>query len=167
MPRETVYTFAAGLAVKAEGFSAKPTFKVLGFLFLEDVQGIYSFPIFNNSTTQKQALRDSDRIHHQAGKFPAEGSFPAVFRCVRMSSGDDAVDQFAYQTSVNIAGHIFKGILYDQGPESLHIARESSSSALQQPNFINSAASIGTASLSYPNPFNALMPGTPFLSYLK
>lgn len=51
------------------------------------------------------------------GNFPTELEMPAIFRCVRVSSHDDAVDQYAYQTSVKIGGHVFKGILYDQGPE--------------------------------------------------
>ncbi|GAB2260044.1 hypothetical protein Droror1_Dr00010899 [Drosera rotundifolia] len=52
-----------------------------------------------------------------AGDFPSEVSSQAVFRCVRVSSMEDGEDQYAYQTAVNIGGHIFKGILYDQGPE--------------------------------------------------
>ncbi|XP_027767833.1 protein SHI RELATED SEQUENCE 3-like [Solanum pennellii] len=48
-------------------------------------------------------------------ELPSEVSLPAIFRCVRVSSVDNMVDQYAYQTSVNIAGHVFKGILYDQG----------------------------------------------------
>ncbi|KAK9946998.1 hypothetical protein M0R45_012435 [Rubus argutus] len=47
--------------------------------------------------------------------FPAEVSSPAVFRCVRVSAMDDVEEQFAYQTAVNIGGHVFKGLLYDQG----------------------------------------------------
>ncbi|KAE8655975.1 Detected protein of unknown function [Hibiscus syriacus] len=50
-------------------------------------------------------------------EFPAEVNSEAVFRCVRVSSIEDADDQYAYQTSVNIVGHVFKGILYNQGPE--------------------------------------------------
>ncbi|GMH13922.1 hypothetical protein Nepgr_015763 [Nepenthes gracilis] len=50
--------------------------------------------------------------------FPAELSSPAVFRCVRVSSVDDAEGHLAYQTAVSIGGHVFKGILYDQGPEA-------------------------------------------------
>ncbi|XP_047324572.1 protein SHI RELATED SEQUENCE 7-like [Impatiens glandulifera] len=33
-----------------------------------------------------------------------------------MMSGDNVVDQCAYQTVVDIGGHVFKGLLYDQGP---------------------------------------------------
>ncbi|XP_017250140.1 protein SHI RELATED SEQUENCE 1 [Daucus carota subsp. sativus] len=53
------------------------------------------------------------------GNFPPEVRSPAVFNCVRVSSIDDVgEDQFAYQTAVSIGGHVFKGILYDQGPEN-------------------------------------------------
>ncbi|KAB2628187.1 protein SHI RELATED SEQUENCE 1 [Pyrus ussuriensis x Pyrus communis] len=47
--------------------------------------------------------------------FPPEVSSPAVFRCVKVSAMDDVDEQFAYQTAVNIGGHVFKGLLYDQG----------------------------------------------------
>ncbi|KAI3860635.1 hypothetical protein MKW98_017270 [Papaver atlanticum] len=50
--------------------------------------------------------------------FPAEVNSAATFRCVRVSAMDEAEEQYAYQTAVNIGGHVFKGILYDQGPES-------------------------------------------------
>lgn len=64
----------------------------------------------------------------EMGNFPAELQMPAIFRCVRVSSIDNAVDQYAYQTTVEIGGHIFKGILYDQG------SKEESSSQL--PNLV-------------------------------
>lgn len=35
-----------------------------------------------------------------------------------MSGTDDGEGQYAYQTTVGIAGHLFKGILYNQGPEN-------------------------------------------------
>ncbi|KAE8675750.1 Protein SHORT INTERNODES [Hibiscus syriacus] len=54
----------------------------------------------------------------EVGNFPAEVNSEAVFRCVRVSSIEDGDDQYAYRAAVNIAGHVFKGILYDQGPES-------------------------------------------------
>lgn len=61
------------------------------------------------------------------GNFPSEVSAEAVFRCVRVSAVDDAEDQFAYQTAVNISGHVFKGILYDQGTEGQYMPGETSS----------------------------------------
>ncbi|KAK4401499.1 protein SHORT INTERNODES [Sesamum angolense] len=94
----------------------------------------------------------------EEGDFPGEVSFPAVFRCVRVSSMDNVVDQYAYQTSVSIGGHVFTGILYDQGPEAdgttgNYVTGGSSSSAgiglFEQTHFVNSttATATGTTSL--------------------
>lgn len=83
----------------------------------------------------------------ELGNFPAEVSSPAVFRCVRLSSIEDADDQYAYQTAVNIGGHVFKGILYDQGPESgynMAAAGESSSGGVQPLDLINSGPTAAT-----------------------
>ncbi|CAH8390995.1 unnamed protein product [Eruca vesicaria subsp. sativa] len=52
----------------------------------------------------------------ESSHLPPEISSPAVFRCMRVSSIDDEDEEYAYQTAVNIGGHMFKGILYDQGP---------------------------------------------------
>ncbi|KAK4365108.1 hypothetical protein RND71_016466 [Anisodus tanguticus] len=84
------------------------------------------------------------------GHFPAEVSSQAVFRCVKVSAIDDAEDQYAYHTAVNIGGHLFKGILYDQGPEGRYSGGggESSSgtgSAQQVLNFITGATTSTTA----------------------
>nr|VDD35320.1 unnamed protein product [Brassica oleracea] len=57
--------------------------------------------------------------------FPEEVSSDALFRCrwvgdaLRMSGTGDGESHFAYQTTVGIAGHVFKRILYSQGPESM------------------------------------------------
>ncbi|XVF30333.1 hypothetical protein REPUB_Repub16aG0048100 [Reevesia pubescens] len=61
-------------------------------------------------------LRENPFLGLEVGNFPAEVTSPATFRCVRVSSIEDAADQYAYRTAVNIGGHVFKGILYDQGP---------------------------------------------------
>lgn len=57
----------------------------------------------------------------ELGNFPSEVKSPAIFRCVRVSGIDESYDQYAYQTAVNIGGHVFKGILYDHGPESAYM----------------------------------------------
>nr|XP_009785995.1 PREDICTED: protein SHORT INTERNODES-like isoform X2 [Nicotiana sylvestris] len=99
----------------------------------------------------------------EEGDFPGEVSFPAVFRCIRVSSIDNVVDQYAYQTSVQIGGHVFKGILYDQGSENRYnnmAAGESSSFQQQQPPILLTAATTSTtAAPSYPNPFSTFIPG--------
>ncbi|XP_024973333.1 protein SHI RELATED SEQUENCE 5-like [Cynara cardunculus var. scolymus] len=125
--------------------------------------------------------------HHntssEVGHFPAEVSSPAVFRCVRVSAMDEAEEQLAYQTAVNIGGHVFKGILYDHGPEGRynHPGGGDSSSAgggggqHQQLNLITSGTmGIATTSVNpnvtssidpssiYPTPLNAFMAGTQF-----
>ncbi|XP_068640361.1 protein EXPRESSION OF TERPENOIDS 1-like [Aristolochia californica] len=118
--------------------------------------------------------------------FPSEVSEPAVFRCVRVTPLDDPDDQYAYQTSVNIGGHLFKGILYDQGPEQQHYllaAGESSSGGGSQRALVapsattavetatstsgaHSAGLIDPSSL-YPTPLNAFMAGTQFFPHSR
>ncbi|GMJ02691.1 SHI-related sequence 5 [Hibiscus trionum] len=118
----------------------------------------------------------------ELGQLPQEVSSPAVFRCVRVSAVDDEDEELAYQTAVNIAGHVFKGILYDQGPES-HYTSGGETSHSQQLNLITNAATTGetagtistTAAASsslpvtsmldpslFPPPLNAFIAGTPF-----
>ncbi|XP_075496181.1 protein SHI RELATED SEQUENCE 7-like [Primulina tabacum] len=107
------------------------------------------------------------------GHFPPEVNSPAVFRCVRVSAMDDAEEHFAYQTSVNIGGHVFKGILYDQGREIRYPrgGRDQAGSSGQHP--LHLMAEATTASQSnvtmldpsiYPTPMNAFMAGTQFFS---
>lgn len=48
---------------------------------------------------------------------PGQVRTPAVFKCVRVTAVEDGEDEFAYQAMVKIAGHVFKGFLYDQGVE--------------------------------------------------
>lgn len=114
----------------------------------------------------------------ETGHFPAEVSSPAVFRCVRVSAMNVAEEQLAYQTTVSIGGHVFKGILYDHGPsggDSSSTAGDGgSSSQHQQLNFITSgtmgaatttanpnATSVDPSSM-LPTPLNAFMVGTQF-----
>lgn len=126
----------------------------------------------------------------EVGDFPAEVSSPAVFRCVRVSSVEDGEEEFAYQTAVSIGGHVFKGILYDNGPGSIggggYNVCESSSGGggAQRMNLITAgtvtvatassstpnAGGIGSSSAAayndpaalYPTPINTFMAGTQF-----
>ncbi|KAG9140268.1 hypothetical protein Leryth_014704 [Lithospermum erythrorhizon] len=78
----------------------------------------------NNNPAPSSSLVSSRLVSSSSGldmsgQFPPELNSPAVFRCVRVSSAvDEEEEQYAYQTAVNIGGHVFKGILYDQGPDS-------------------------------------------------
>ncbi|KAA3476338.1 protein SHI RELATED SEQUENCE 7-like [Gossypium australe] len=110
----------------------------------------------------------------------ASVSSQAVFRCVKVSAMDDVDEEFAYQTAVNIAGHVFKGILYDQGPESRYTdggggSRENSQQQ-QQLNLmadttttaVATSSNIGTNMLDpsvYPAPINAFIAGTQFFPH--
>ncbi|WVZ18236.1 hypothetical protein V8G54_005558 [Vigna mungo] len=122
-------------------------------------------------------------------KFPCATSSMAVFRCVQVRSVDDGVNEIAYQTSVNIGGHVFSGILYDQGPEqSYNINKGESSTALvdehQNSNLgllknasIHSRDSSGVTIASaghadplfppppYPFPLASFRPGMPYFTY--
>ncbi|KAJ6402859.1 hypothetical protein OIU84_014879 [Salix udensis] len=116
--------------------------------------------------------------------FPAEVNSTVTFRCFRVSSIDESIDQFAYQTSVNIGGRVFKGILYDQGPhESRYYFGESSSrQLLHEPDHLPSADALLTrpgtlasasgaaeslAPPSYPFPLAASMSGTQLFLHPK
>ncbi|KAL2240120.1 protein SHI RELATED SEQUENCE 1-like [Sesamum indicum] len=122
----------------------------------------------------------------ELGNFPSEVSAEAVFRCVRVSGAvDDAENQYAYQTAVSICGHVFKGLLYDQGTENQYMAAGETSSGggsvsagVQQLNLItgtsatatsNPAGGGGGSSVSpfldpslFPAPINSFMAGTQF-----
>ncbi|XP_076940677.1 protein SHI RELATED SEQUENCE 7-like [Bidens hawaiensis] len=114
----------------------------------------------------------------ETGHFPAEVSSPAVFRCVTVSAMNVAEEQLAYQTTVSIGGHVFKGILYDHGPSGVDSSSTAgdggTSSQHQQLNLINSgtmgaatttvnpnATSVDPSSM-LPTPLNAFIVGTQF-----
>lgn len=109
----------------------------------------------------------------EVGHFPSEVNSPAYFRCVRVSAMDEADEQLAYQTAVNIGGHVFKGILYDHGPESRYGGESSSGggSGSQQHNLITAPPGVTTTSNQattlldpslYPAPLNVFMAGMQF-----
>ena len=61
--RRTVFTWDAEPAVKAEGFSARPMSRALGFLYIEGARGNNTFPLllFLNSSSKDTTLD----LHHQ------------------------------------------------------------------------------------------------------
>ncbi|CAL0331887.1 unnamed protein product [Lupinus luteus] len=127
----------------------------------------------SNPTTSPSGLEHTN--------FPAMVSSPAEFRCVRVSSMEDSEEQYAYQTAVNIGGHVFKGILYDQGPDhstSSYTGGESSSTRVlgsggaQSSNLIAAATTTGALvdpSFLYPPQLNTFMPpcGTQFFPHQR
>ncbi|CAK7334415.1 unnamed protein product [Dovyalis caffra] len=124
----------------------------------------------------------------ELGNFPAEVSSSALFRCVRVSGIDESEEMLAYQAAVNIGGHVFKGILYDHGPDSNYMAPGETSSGggggVQPLNLITAGTATTSATISaaggggvtvasttaafldpsslYPAPLNTFMAGTQF-----
>ncbi|KAE9450355.1 hypothetical protein C3L33_17758, partial [Rhododendron williamsianum] len=128
-----------------------------------------------------------------SGKFSGRGEVNSNFSCVRVSSlGDDEIDiegthdqdQYAYQTAVSIGGHLFKGVVYDQGPAHHHhhshhcdhVTGAETSSSTGLLNLITAAMTTNTTStatdavgggspapaffdpsLNYPAPLNTFM----------
>ncbi|OWM80889.1 protein SHI RELATED SEQUENCE 1-like [Punica granatum] len=132
----------------------------------------------NHHQTQQLATRPSSGLEVRQ-QFPPEVSSPALFRCMRVSGMEDADEEFAYQTSVNIAGHVFKGILYDHGPESRYTGvggGEGSSGGGGAQQYLMAGSTAATTSAAaatgsnptmidpslYPAPPYALMAGTQF-----
>ncbi|XP_058780763.1 protein EXPRESSION OF TERPENOIDS 1-like [Vicia villosa] len=117
----------------------------------------------------------------ELGQFPAEVSSASVtFRCVRVSSLDGPDEQCAYQTAVSIGGHVFKGVLYDQGPSPSSLYTSSTIAPMegssggghhqpQQLDFLTTATASVTTTTGisfdpslYSAPLHAFMAGTQF-----
>ncbi|XP_077221247.1 protein SHORT INTERNODES-like [Tasmannia lanceolata] len=105
----------------------------------------------------------------EVGNFPAEVNSPAVFRCVRVSGVDNSEDQHAYQTAVNIGGHVFRGILYDQGPDNYQsisgetsVTRTLLTAPVTTASITPTTASFLDPSSLYPTPLSAFVAGTQF-----
>uniref|UniRef100_A0A0D9VAD2 Uncharacterized protein n=1 Tax=Leersia perrieri TaxID=77586 RepID=A0A0D9VAD2_9ORYZ len=81
----------------------------------------------SNATTPRSF--DTTSSHQDASfreNLPRQVRAPAVFRCVRVTSIDDGEDEYAYQATVSINGHVFKGFLYDQGVDDGRLAAATS-----------------------------------------
>ncbi|XWS65486.1 hypothetical protein CRYUN_Cryun05aG0116900 [Craigia yunnanensis] len=66
-----------------------------------------------------KSLNFEASTNHQDSRFkeslPGQVRAPAVFRCIKVTAISDGEAEIAYQATVNINGHVFKGFLYDQG----------------------------------------------------
>lgn len=84
----------------------------------------------SNATTPRSF--DTSSSHQDASfreQLPRQVRAPAVFKCVRVTSIDDGEDEYAYQATVTINGHVFKGFLYDQGVDDGRASNDGSSAA--------------------------------------
>ncbi|XP_076929296.1 protein SHI RELATED SEQUENCE 3-like [Bidens hawaiensis] len=75
---------------------------------------------YQHQQQEQQQLRiSSPSLSGFGGRFPPELSGEAMFTRVRVATTSEenvCVDQYAYETTINIGGRVFRGILYDQGP---------------------------------------------------
>ncbi|KAG8079105.1 hypothetical protein GUJ93_ZPchr0007g6045 [Zizania palustris] len=102
----------------------------------------------SNATTPRSF--DTTSSHQDASfreNLPRQVRAPAVFRCVRVTSIDDGEDEYAYQATVTINGHVFKGFLYDQGVDDGRASNDDSIAA-GVPNI--SELHLGGSSVSAP-----------------
>ncbi|KAE8683174.1 Detected protein of unknown function [Hibiscus syriacus] len=71
------------------------------------------------SNAASKSLNFEDATSHQDSRFkeslPGQVRAPAVFRCIQVTAISDGKAEVAYQATVNISGHVFKGFLYDHG----------------------------------------------------
>ncbi|PON53302.1 hypothetical protein PanWU01x14_203090 [Parasponia andersonii] len=71
----------------------------------------------NNAITTPKGFHATS-IHQDAifkQSLPNKVRAPAIFRCHRVTAIGDGKVEIAYQVTVRISGHVFKGFLYDQG----------------------------------------------------
>ncbi len=72
----------------------------------------------NALTVCTSIVTKSPPVSSSKGGLPPEVRAQALFKCVRLMGVEDGEDEFAYQATVKIGGHIFKGVLYDQGVDN-------------------------------------------------
>jgi LRP1 type putative zinc finger protein len=72
----------------------------------------------NALTVCTSIVTKSPPVSSSKGGLPPEVRAQALFKCVRLMGVEDSENEFAYQATVKIGGHIFKGVLYDQGVDN-------------------------------------------------
>lgn len=147
---------------------------------------LYTLYLKYNSSCYYDTDNDGDGVVTnlvglELGNFPAQLESTALFRCVQVSSVDDPEDLYGYQTAVTIGGHVFKGILYDRGPEATYVGGGGESStggasgsgaAAQQPNPVTVAATAAESSGMLPSaatlydPSSSIYTAAPISGYM-
>lgn len=75
----------------------------------------------------------------------------AKFRCVRVRSNDDWVNEVVYHTSVRIEGHVFSGLLHDQGPFQGGFGESSSVPHLHDAEILVAPPLLSSSSTAHPD----------------
>ncbi|MFQ6646513.1 hypothetical protein Gotur_018966 [Gossypium turneri] len=71
-----------------------------------------------SNAASKSLNFEAGTCHQDSGfkeTLPVRVQAPAVFRCIQVTAISDGESEIAYQATVNISGHVFKGFLYDHG----------------------------------------------------
>ncbi|KAI4300057.1 hypothetical protein L6164_033475 [Bauhinia variegata] len=89
-------------------------------------------PLQGDNPGKRQKLNPPSGFEEE-NHFPEALSTIGIFRRLRLHSGDGAIDEEAYQATVNIGGHSFSGILYDQGPPKLQGVEAANDNAITNP----------------------------------
>ncbi|CAN8240031.1 unnamed protein product [Cochlearia groenlandica] len=138
----------------------------------------------NNTNNRVVMNVNSNSGFEVSQQLPPEFNSPAIFRCVRVSSTiednqEEDDKEYAYQTAVNIGGHVFKGILYDQGLDQdynhqLNLLASTTTTTTNVEETVaktavsdvgnNSNGLVLDPSLLYPAQLNSFLAGTPFFT---
>ncbi|MCO5594889.1 hypothetical protein L7F22_048924 [Adiantum nelumboides] len=110
----------------------------------------------NSAPTVPPTLSQEGQV--RGGLFPNEFRTQAVFRCVRITGMMDGQDEYAYQTEIRIGGHIFKGILHDQGADKPEFATSNIAELqLGSRNLQSSSSGLMDLSGMYPSGGNTML----------
>ncbi|XP_050230712.1 protein SHI RELATED SEQUENCE 6 isoform X2 [Mercurialis annua] len=83
-----------------------------------------SFSTSNNNNAAASFSFDTGSNYQDASfkqSLPSQIRAPAVFRCIRVTAIQGEEAEVGYQAMVNISGHLFKGLLYDQGTDEKNL----------------------------------------------
>ncbi|GFY87851.1 hypothetical protein Acr_05g0014900 [Actinidia rufa] len=149
------------LVARAEGFSAQPMSRAPGFLLLRGARG------FNNNKKTNSIYTQKITKDRETTQVVPPSSSALVYPLTPYLLSPASENWYAYQTAVNIGGHLFTGILYDQGSDDHYMlspgAGTSSSGGLNliaatsnppppPPPFAAAAASTCTAAMAAGSP---------------
>ncbi|CAN6478348.1 unnamed protein product [Victoria cruziana] len=108
---------AVAAAVGASPVAGQDRLQGLGKGLKRDRGGTLALSHSSASANSSDISSAQQDLSSRSG-LPGQVRAPAVFKCIRVTPMDDGEDEFAYQAVVKIGGHVFKGVLYDQGGDT-------------------------------------------------
>ncbi|KAJ7558953.1 hypothetical protein O6H91_04G062800 [Diphasiastrum complanatum] len=104
-------------------------------------------PVTSPHGSDINSSHPSQSASPRKGTLPAEVKSDALFKCVRVTGVDDGQEEFAYQVTVKIGGHLFKGVLYDQGVDKTTVTTSLSDLQLGARSVASSSALVDSTTL--------------------